>query len=116
MKVWCIQLKILIIDIAQLMKYRKWLPIMVCLLMLIPIKKVATTYHIIKFYDKIKFTKPNINVLVNKWIPFDLLWTPRFLRSKFAKRLKGNEEYFPKGIESKKLWSTMIILNPYKKY
>jgi hypothetical protein len=36
-KVWCIQLKTLIINTTQLMKYRRWLPIMVCLLMLIPI-------------------------------------------------------------------------------
>ncbi len=91
-KVWCIQLKILIIDTTQLMKYIKWLPIMVCLLTLIPIKKVVTTYHIINFHDKRKFTKPNINVLVEKWISCDLLWTHRFLRSEYAMRLRGNEE------------------------
>ncbi len=67
---------------------------MVCLLMLIPIKKVATTYHIIKFHDRKEFTKPNINVLVEKWILCNLLWTPRFLGSKYAMRLRGNEEYF----------------------
>jgi len=91
-KVWCIQLKILIIDTTQLMKYIKWLPIMVCLLTLIPIKKVVTTYHIINFHDKRKFTKPNINVLVEKWISCDLLWTHRFLKSEYAMRLRGNEE------------------------
>ncbi len=31
-------------------------------------------------------------------------------------RLRGNEEYCPQEIESKELWSTMIILDPYKKY
>jgi hypothetical protein len=77
-KVWCIQLKILIIDIAPSMKYRRWLPIMVCLLTLIPLKKVAATYHITKFHDGRKFTKPNINVLIEKWIPCDLLWTSIF--------------------------------------
>jgi hypothetical protein len=41
---------------------------MVCLLTLIPIKKVATTYHIIKFHDRKESTKPNINALVKKWI------------------------------------------------
>jgi hypothetical protein len=75
MKIWCTQLKILIIDIAQLTRYRRWLLIMVCLLMLIPIKKVVATYHIIKFHDRRKFTKPNINALVEKWIPCNLLWT-----------------------------------------
>ncbi len=63
-----------------------------CLLTLIPIKKVATTYHIIKFHDRQKFTKPNINVLVEKWIPCDLLWTLIFLRSEYIMKLKGNEE------------------------
>jgi hypothetical protein len=100
-KVWYIQLKILIINTTQLMKYRKWLLVMVCLLTLIPIKKVATTYHIIKFHDRRKFTKPNINVLVEKWIPCDLLWTPRLLQSEYAMRLRGNEKYCPKEIESK---------------
>jgi hypothetical protein len=39
---------------------------MVCLLMLIPIKKVTTTYHIIKFQYRREFTKPHIDVLVEK--------------------------------------------------
>ncbi len=95
------------------MKYKRWLPIIVCLLMLIPIKKVATTYHIIKFHDIREFIKLNINVLIKKWIPCDLLWTPRFLGSKYAMRLRGNEECCPKKFESKELWSTMIILDPY---
>jgi hypothetical protein len=30
-------------------------------------------------------------------------------------RLKGNEKYCPKEIESKEFWSTMMISNPYKK-
>jgi hypothetical protein len=67
------------------------------LLTLIIIKKVAATYHIIKFHDRRKFTKPYINVLVDKWMPCDLLWTPR--RSEYAMRVRGNEEYCPKEIE-----------------
>jgi hypothetical protein len=31
-------------------------------------------------------------------------------------RLKRNEEYCPKEIESKEFWSTTIIPNPYTKY
>jgi hypothetical protein len=68
---------------------------MVCLLTLIPIKKVVATYHIIKFHDIREFPKPNINVLVKKWIPCNLLWTLRFLRSEYAMRLKRNEKYCP---------------------
>jgi hypothetical protein len=45
-KVWCIQLEPLIIDIAYLIKYKRWLLVMVCLLMLIPVKKVPSTYQI----------------------------------------------------------------------
>jgi hypothetical protein len=45
-----------------------------------------------------------------------MLWTPRFIGSEYAMRLKGNEKYCPKEIESKKFWSTMIIPNPYEKY
>jgi hypothetical protein len=37
---------------------------MVCLLTLIPITKVVTTYHIIKFHDRRECTKPNINVFI----------------------------------------------------
>jgi len=86
-----------------------------CLLTLILILKVIATYHIIKFHDRREFTKPNINVLVDKWIPCDLLWTHKFLGSEYTMRMRGNEEYCPKEIESKEFWSTMMILDPYKK-
>jgi len=46
----------------------------------------------------------------------DLSWIPRFVGFEYVMRLKGNEEYCPKEIESKEFWSTMIILNPYKKH
>ncbi len=79
--------------------------------MLISIEKVAT-YHIIKFHDKRKFTKTNIN---KKWIPCDLWWTSRFVGYEYIMRLRGNEKYCLEEIESKELWSTMMILDPYKK-
>jgi hypothetical protein len=82
--------------------------------MLNSIKKVVTS-HIIKFHDRKEFTKPNINVLVKKWIPCDLLWTSRFLGFEYTMRLRGNEKYCLKEIESKELWSRMMISNPYKK-
>jgi hypothetical protein len=52
-------------------------------------------------HDIREFTKPNINVLVEKWIPCDLLWTPRFFGFEYAMRLRGNEEYCLEEIESK---------------
>jgi hypothetical protein len=82
--------------------------------MLISILKVAT-YHIIKFHDRREFIKPNINVLVEKWIPCGFLWTFRFLGFDYIMKLKGNEKYCLEKIESKELWSTMMISYPYKK-
>ncbi len=82
---------------------------MVCLLTLIPIKKVVATYHIIKFHDRGEFIKPNINVFIKKWIPCNLLWTPRFLGFEYAMRLRGNEEYCPK----KKLIKRIMVYNDY---
>jgi len=53
--------------------------------------------------------------LVDKWIPCDLLRTFNFLGFECTMRLKGNEECCPEEIESKEFWSTMMILDPYKK-
>ncbi len=39
-KTWCIQHKTLIIDIFEFTKFRRWLPILVCLFMLLRIEKV----------------------------------------------------------------------------
>jgi hypothetical protein len=39
-KVWCIQHRSLIIDATKLKKYKKWLQIIICIITLIPIKKV----------------------------------------------------------------------------
>jgi hypothetical protein len=73
------------------------------------------SYQIIKFHYGREFAKPNIKALVEKWIPCDLLWTTRFLGFKYTMRLRRNEEYCPKEIESKELWSTMMILDSYNK-
>ncbi len=32
----------------------------------------------IRFLDKREFIKPNINALIEKWMPIDMLWAPRF--------------------------------------
>jgi hypothetical protein len=67
---------------------------------LIPIKKI-TTYHNISFFDRRKFTKPNINVLIEKRMPCDLLRAPKRPNSKYVTRLRGNEEYCFEEIVSK---------------
>jgi hypothetical protein len=83
--------------------------------MLIPILKVVAKYHIIKFHDRREITKPNINVMVEKWIPCDFSWTLSFLKSEYVIRLRGNEKYYPEEIKSKEDLSTMMIMDPYKK-
>jgi hypothetical protein len=73
---------------------------MVCLLILIPTKKI-TTYHNISFFNTREFTRPNINVLIEKWMLIDLLWALKHTNSKYVMRLKGNEEYYFEKIVSK---------------
>ncbi len=92
-EVQCIQQRTLTIDASKLTKYRRWLPIIVCLLTLIPIKKIIATYQNISFFDRRNFTRLNIDVLIEKWMPCDLLWALRCPNSKYVSTLRGNEEY-----------------------
>jgi hypothetical protein len=70
----CIQHKKLIINTIVLTKCRKWLLVMVCLFTLIPIKKIVSVRHNVIFVDRQKFSKWNIILLVERWMPCDLLW------------------------------------------
>jgi hypothetical protein len=74
--------------------------VMVCLFILIPIKKI-TTYHNISFFNRKEFIRPNIIFLIKKWMPCDLLWALRHPNSKYVTRLRGNEEYYFEEIVSK---------------
>jgi hypothetical protein len=65
-KTWCIQHKMLIIDVFKLTKHRRWLPIFVCLFILLRIEKVYKTQHVIKLIDHREFNKININALIEK--------------------------------------------------
>jgi hypothetical protein len=71
-KVWGIQFCTLIIDIVELTKYRGWLPILVCLLTLAEINKIVATHYKVVFQDMHEYTKPNINSLIEKWMPYDM--------------------------------------------
>jgi len=66
---------------------------MVCLLTLILIKKITGTYHNISLFNKKEFTRPNINALIEKWMPCDLLWAFRCLNFEYVLTLRGNKEY-----------------------
>jgi len=68
----CTQHKSLIINASELTKYRGWLPILVCLLILLRIENVYTTYHVIKLLDCREFDK-----IIEKWMSCDALWVPR---------------------------------------
>ncbi len=54
--IWRIWHSTLTIDVLELIKYRRWLPITVCLFTFIPIKKITSIYHNINFIDNRKFT------------------------------------------------------------
>ncbi len=73
-------------------------------------KESFATHHSIKFFNIREFTRPNINALIEKWMPSDMLWAPRFTGSEYVMRTKGGEEYIYKMIESKEFW--FIDMNP----
>jgi hypothetical protein len=104
MKTWCIQHKSLIIDTSKLTKYKRWLPILVYLLILLRIENIYTTHHVIKLLGHKEFNKVNINSLIEKWMPYDALWIPRRKRREFCLRTRGNEKY-----SSKEYGQTMLI-------
>jgi hypothetical protein len=110
-KVWCIQLCTFIIDTAKLTKYKRWLPVLVCLLTLAKINKFVATHYELVFQDRHEYIKPNINALIEKWMPCDMFWTPRFPRFGYTIKLKGNEEYHPERIQKRKF----LLPNPYEK-
>jgi hypothetical protein len=44
-KVWRIQHRSLIIDAIKLTKYKRWLLVIICIITLIPMKKVFAMHH-----------------------------------------------------------------------
>ncbi len=76
-------------------------------------KKVFATHHSIQFLDKTKFTRPNINASIEKWMPSDMFWALRSTCFEYVMRIKGNEEYIFEIIESKEFWSIIMILELY---
>jgi hypothetical protein len=92
-QVWCIQHKTLMIDTIKLNKYKWWLPMIVCILTLFLIEQVFVTHHKISLINIWEFCEPNINTLIEKWIPYDLLWPIRITSEINVMRIKGNKEY-----------------------
>jgi hypothetical protein len=59
--VWSLQNYIIYINSAKLCQYRKWLPLIVCVLILTRMDKVTMTNHIVSMRDEKEHLKPNIN-------------------------------------------------------
>jgi hypothetical protein len=78
-QVWHIQHKTLIANITILTKYRRWMLVIVCIFTLLPIRKTFATHYKITLTNTHELFKPNINVLIEKWIPCDLLWEIRMI-------------------------------------
>jgi hypothetical protein len=109
MKTWCIQDKSLIIDACELTKYKHWIPILICLFILLQIENVYTTHHVIKLLDHRKFYKVNINALIEKWMPCDTLWILGRKKGEFCLKTKGNEKYSIEEYGQTMLIPTLLI-------
>jgi hypothetical protein len=77
---------------------------------LVEINKIIASHKKVVFQARHEYIKPNINALVEKWMPCDTFWTPRVLRFEYMIRLKGNEEYHLERIEI----YIFLSLNPYE--
>jgi hypothetical protein len=53
--------------------------VIVCIFTLLPIRKAFATHYKITFTNTQELSKPNINALIEKWIPCDLLWEIRMI-------------------------------------
>ncbi len=94
--VWSLQNYILEVDSAKLSQYRKWLSIIVCVLILTKVDRVVTTTHIVSMKDGNEYLKPNINALVKWGIPLDLLQLQCRWIKEFTTYSYGNEFYYSK--------------------
>ncbi len=92
--VWSLQNYILYINGAKLYQYRKWLPIIVYVLILTKVDKLTLTNHIVSMRDEKKYLKPNINELIKWWIPFVLLQLRCRWIEEFTTYSYGNELYY----------------------
>jgi hypothetical protein len=74
-KVQCIQHATLSINTIELTKFQHWLLVLACLLTLVPIEQhVVAMHHVVVVLDGRGFIQPNINALIEKWMPCNALW------------------------------------------
>ncbi len=59
--IWSLQNYNLYIDSAKLCQYRKWLPLIICVLILTIVDKVTTTNSIVNMRDEKGYLKLNFN-------------------------------------------------------
>jgi hypothetical protein len=58
-------------------------------------QEIVAIHHKFIIATRKTFTKPNINILKERWLPCDLLWAPNL---NYVMKLKGNEEIMLKEI------------------
>lgn len=61
----------------------------------LPFERTEAIHHQIIIQDNKEFNKPNINALVEKWMPCDMLWIQPCLYENYVIKRKGNPEYQP---------------------
>jgi hypothetical protein len=60
--------------------------------------------------------KPNIHVLIEKWIHYDLLWAPRTTNDINIMIIKGNKEYHPSVGPLQERLLSLTLLNKVGSY
>ncbi len=108
--IWSLQNYILYIDSAKLCPYRKWLLVIVCVLILTRVDKLIMANHIVSMRYEKKYLKPNINALIKWWIPFDLLqlwcrWIEDLVTYSY-----GNESYCFQELSTKEKQIPLLLL------
>lgn len=58
--------------------------------------------------------KPNIHALIEKWIPYDLLWAPQTINDTNIMIIRGNKEYNPSVGPLQERLLSLTLLNPYE--
>jgi len=73
-KVWSSQTQIVVIQTTKLTKHHQWLLMVTCLPTLLPLEQFVVDDHQVIIQDNQKFIQLDGNLLVKKWLPYDMLW------------------------------------------
>jgi hypothetical protein len=93
-RVQWIQHATLIINIIELTKFQCWLHVLACLLTLVPIEQHVAIMHDVVMFNGWEFIQPNINALIEKWMPCDALWVQTSLYGDYVMKQRCNSKYW----------------------